>query len=252
MKEDVAISAALPRHVIGAIVPGPDGPYVYAQFYRVFGANGLLICSSLNLGGFSDESIDAALASFWRCFDFLRSFNVQEIHLAGVPMSAGWGRPKMLELLGAARRRSDTPVSSDFEDVIAAAQHLGLSRVAIASKWEPALLAKCAAYVEHAGLDVVATAGHGQSLQELHTLTMEQGFDVALDIASRAFRDAPNAEGLFLLGGHWPVMQAVVELEARFGKPVITNPMAIYWSALRRSALRCASPGMGMLMESLP
>ena len=43
---------------------------------------------------------------------------------------------------------------------------------------------------------------------------------------------------MLLAGGAWLVAQAVPVLEAEFGKPVITNPGATYWAALRRAASR--------------
>jgi formyl-CoA transferase len=241
----------LPHRIIGMIGPTPDAPFIYYQFYRVFPPGGLLIHSSLNLSGFSDAGVEDALASVWRSLDFLRSFNVDQILLAGVPLSAIAGRPRMLELLDEARRRAGIPVSTDFEEAIAGAHRLGLKRVAIAAKWSPELMRQTATYVEHAGLEVVGTCGDGQTLQQLHALNMQASLAVARDVGTRALRDAPQAQGLLLLGGHWLVMQAVIELEAAFGKPVISNPAAIYWAGLRDGGLRCAAPGMGMLMESL-
>jgi maleate cis-trans isomerase len=251
MRDNLSASAALPPHVVGLISPGPDAPYIYAQFYRVFGNGGLLIGKSLDLGGFSAENIDAALASFWESLNFLESFDVQSITLAGVPLSATWGRPRMLTLLEEARRRAAVPISTDFEDVVLAAQALGLKKVAIASKWSDEVMGRAATYLAHAGIDVLSACGNDQTLQELHSLKMRPAFDVAVGVGSRAFREAPEADGLLLLGGHWPVMQAVVELEATFHKPVIANPMATNWAALKQSGLQSAVPGMGRLMDTL-
>jgi maleate cis-trans isomerase len=45
-------------------------------------------------------------------------------------------------------------------------------------------------------------------------------------------------------------MQAVPVLEAEFGKPIVTNPGATYWAALRQGGLKPHS-GFGRLLESL-
>lgn len=241
----------VPRHLIGMIGPTPDAPFIYYQFYRVFPAGGLLVHRSLNLSGFTAAGVDDALQACEHSIDFLRGFHVGQILLGGVPLSAIAGRPRMLELLDAAQQRAGVPVSTDFEEVINAARALGVSRVAVAAKWSPELMRQCADYLEHAGMTVEGTYGDPHTLQELHTLDMQESLDVALAVGTSALREAPQAEALLLLGGHWLVLQAVMSLEASFGKPVISNPGAIYWAALRTSGLRCAEPGFGALMDSL-
>jgi maleate cis-trans isomerase len=231
------VTDLLPRHRIGMIGPTPDAPFIYYQFYRAFPPGGLLIHSSLNLGGFSAANVDAAFASYWNSLAFLQTFHVHMIMLGGVPLSAVAGRPRMLELLAESNARAGIPVTTDFEEVIA--------------KWKPEVMQQTADYLAHAGIEVVSVHGHALTLHELHELNMEQSLEVALQLGRSAFEAAPQADGLLLLGGHWLVMQAVVELEAAFGKPAITNPGAMYWAALRERGERCATPGMGALLESL-
>ncbi len=233
------------------IGPTPDAPFIYYQFYRAFPPGSLLIHSSLNLGGFSAANVDAAFASYWNSLAFLQTFHVHQIMLAGVPLSAVAGRPRMLELLAESNQRAGIPVTTDFEEVIAGIRHLGLRRVALAAKWKPEVMQQTADYLTHAGIEVATVHGHALTLHELHELNMEQSLEVALQLGRAAFAAAPEADGLLLLGGHWLVMQAVVELEAAFGKPVITNPGAMYWAALRERGERCATPEMGALLESL-
>jgi maleate cis-trans isomerase len=42
-------------------------------------------------------------------------------------------------------------------------------------------------------------------------------------------RKAPDADGLFLVGGAWRSLAAVPILEEDYGKPVVTNPIAQVW-----------------------
>jgi maleate cis-trans isomerase len=239
-----------PRHVLGMIAPQPDNPFMYYQFYRVFPPGSLFVQSALHLKSFSAAGVEEALTSCWACFDFLRGYNAEQIVWGGVPLSAFAGRPRMLAMLEEAGRRADIPVSTDFEDTIEAVHHLGLKRVVVAAKWAPDLMELTARYLQDAGIEVVGTYGDPHTVQEVHALNVDDSVAIALALGTRALREAPQADGLLLLGGAWLVMQAVNELEAQFGKPVITNPTALYWAALRRSGLESVAHGMGMLLGS--
>ena len=67
-------------------------------------------------------------------------------------------------------------------------------------------------------------------------VTPRAGFDMAVALGSSALSAFPAAEGLLLGGGAWLSMPAAPILEAKFGKPVVTNPIATYWAALNSSA----------------
>jgi arylmalonate decarboxylase len=240
-----------PQLVVGIIGPRPDTAFIAYQFYSVFPKRSIMVQAPLNLSGFSAERIDEALTSYWRCFEYLQDFKSDAIMLGGVPISAFAGRARMLELISAARSRTNAHVSTDLEEVVAAVRHLGLQRVAIATKWDSELLSLTRRYLEHAEVEVVATFGEAQTFDQLHALNIESSLDVALNVGARALRGAPTADGLLLLGGHWLETQAVISLEADFGKPVISNTTALFWSAMRARKLRCATPGVGRLMAGL-
>jgi maleate cis-trans isomerase len=80
-------------------------------------------------------------------------------------------------------------------------------------------------------------------------LKPQDSVDVALALGREAFAKMPDADGLLLAGGAWLVAQAVPMLEAEFGRPVITNPGATYWAALRQGGLKPHS-GFGQLIDS--
>ena len=105
-------------------------------------------------------------------------------------------------------------------------------------------------YLGHAGITRVGVLGHEHSAQQVVALKPQESVDVALALGREAFTKMPEADGLLLAGGAWLVMQAVPILEAEFGKPVVTNPGASYWAALRQAGLKPHS-GFGQLIDSL-
>lgn len=239
-----------PRRQFGMILPAAVVDFIYHQFYRVFAPHNVLVGYALSLQSFTAKGVDEALKSFWPAFDFLAGRGVERISLSGVPLSAYAGRPRILELIAEAGKRSAIPTSTDFEEIIAAINHLGLRRVAVAAKWDPPQMKAVADYLAHAKIDITGTWGEGQSAKQVFALGPEQGVEVALAVGRRALRESPEADGLVLAGGAWSILEAIPVLEAEFGRPVISNPAATYWAALRQSGQECQQRGLGRLLDS--
>lgn len=240
-----------PAFQFGYINPVLVSDFIHYQFYQLFPPNSFLVTYHLALGSFSADGVQASMAPFWDAVDFLAARQVQRMSLGGVPLSAFLGRPKVLELTEQANARTPVPFSTDFEDSIDAIRALGLRRVAVAAKWDETLLRAVDAYLHHAGVDTAGTHGNAQTAQQVVALGPKDSIEVALSLGREAMARMPGADGLFLAGGAWLVQQAVVELEAELGVPVVTNPGATYWSALRSQGLRSPMDDAGLLIDSL-
>jgi len=240
----------MPRRQFGYINPVQISDYIHYQFYGIFPSNCLLVNFPLNLQSFSHGGVDKALEAFWSGHSFLVDRKVERISQGGIPVSAYAGRPRILAMLEEAAKRSSIPATADFEESIEAIQHLGIKRLAVAAKWSPELLQRIREYLGHAGITPVGLHGNEHSAQQVVALKPQESVDVALALGREAFTKMPEADGLLLAGGAWLVMQAVPILEAEFGKPVITNPGATYWAALRQGKVK-PQPGFGRLIDGL-
>ncbi len=63
-----------------------------------------------------------------------------------------------------------------------------------------------------------------------------------------ALESHPEADGLFIGGGSWLTLPAIVALEEEFGRPVIGNQAAVVWDACRRVNYWRPKPGYGKLI----
>jgi arylmalonate decarboxylase len=250
IEQELSVIDLMPRRQFGYINPVQISDFIHYQFYNIFPSNCLMVNIPLNLQQFSGGGVDKALEAFWSAFDFLVARKVERISLGGIPISAYAGRPRILSMIEEAAKRTSIPTTSDFEEAIEGVRHLGIKRLAVAAKWSPELMQRLREYLGLAGISVVDVLGNEHSAQQVVALRPQESVDVALQLGRDAFKKMPEADGLLLAGGAWLVMQAVPMLEAEFGKPVVTNPGATYWAALKQGGLK-PNPGFGKLIDSL-
>jgi maleate cis-trans isomerase len=241
----------VPRHQLGYVLPVLVADCVQYQFYRTFPPDCLLVCNPLDLKSFSPEGVDAALAPFDPAIDFLIDRKVDRITQGGIPISALAGRTRIRKMLDDAQERTSIPITADFEETIEALLSLGIKRVAVAAKWDDRLMGGVADYLRDAGIATVGTCAEVHTAAQVVAINPRDGVDMALALGRKALADNPSADGLLLAGGAWLSLQAVPWLEAEFGKPVVTNPTATYWAALRQFGRTPIQRGLGQLLDSL-
>jgi maleate cis-trans isomerase len=196
--------------------------------------------------------VEAALESFWPAFDFLVSRKVDRIVHGGIPVPAFAGRKRVLGFLEeAARRAPGIPSSFDFEECVEGFRLLGCRRIAMAGKWDDALMGRVAAYLLDAGLEPLGWASQAHTTQQVLEVRPQDGIDMALALGRKAFQQNPGADALLLAGGSWLSNAAIPLLEKEFGRPVLTNPAASYWAFMRQLGRRSPQRGFGMLIDSL-
>ena len=208
------------------------------------------ISSQLDISDYTTENVDEAIRTrYWKCVDELVRQDANRITLTGLPISSQLGRPRVLELLEETTRRTGVAADAHGEASIDAMRHLGMRRIAIASRWSEELNRKLTAYLTSAGFEVITVTSAGQWAKQAGEMSIEAGVRLAFQLAREAMRKAPEADGLLLPGGAWRSLAAVPILEEDFGKPVVTNPVAEVW---RLISLGIAPPvkGWGRLLAA--
>jgi maleate cis-trans isomerase len=250
-----AISPAesmLPSAQLGYILPPRIGDAIQHQFYRTCPPDLSLVVYPLNLSGFTEAAIEAALAAVWPAFDFLAARKVDRIVQAGIPVSAFAGRARILDFIEEASRRAPAiPASADIEESIDGFKLLGCRRIALAGRWDAALMERVGAYLREAGLEMLGWVAEAHATQQVVDIRPQDGVDMALRLGRRAFRENPKADGLLLAGGLWLSNVAIPALEEESGRPVITNPAASYWAFMRQLGRCSPARGFGRLIDSL-
>ena len=245
-------SEMLPTGQLGYIQPTRVGDAIHHQFYLTCPPDMMLIAYPINIGAFSPEGVDAALESFWPAFEFLAARKVDRIVQGGIPVSSIAGRTRILGFLEeAARRAPGITTSADFEETIEGFKLLGCRKIAIAAKWDDGVMRRVAAYLREAGLEPLGWAAQAHTAPQVMEVHPRDGIDMAIALGRQALRENPSADGLLLAGGAWLSNAAIPVLEQEFARPVITNPAASYWAAMKQLGRASPRHGMGILINSL-
>jgi maleate cis-trans isomerase len=221
---------AKPRYIAGSISPiGPDR-HPMSQPQPLLPPDIRRVSCSIEVSDYTKDGVDEAIGErYWKCVDDLVKQGAQSITLSGLPICSQLGRTRVLELAKETASKAGVIADSHAEATIAAMRHMGMRRIAIASRWSPELNAKLAAYLEAADFEVLTVTGVGQWAKQAFSMSIEEGVKLAFQLGREAMKKAPDADGLLLPGGAWRSLAAVPILEDDFNLPVITNPIAQVW-----------------------
>ena len=219
-----------PRFIAGTVMPAGDDRLPNAQAQPLLPPDIRRISTALNITDYTNEGVNTAIDKrYWTCVDELMQQGAQSITLAGFPIASQLGRERVLELQEKTAAKTGASAESQAEATIAALRHLGASRIAIASRWADELNKLLVAYLNHAGIEVLAITTANQWGKQAFSMSIEEGVKLAFQLGREAMRRAPDAQVLLLGGGAWRSLAAVPILEEDFGIPVVTNPIAPIW-----------------------
>ena len=141
------------------------------------------------------------------------------------------------------------PGDTAGEAVVAAMQHLGVTRVTVGSRWADEVNEALVRYFAHAGIEVLAITSEGQWAKQAFGMSFEMGVRLAFQLGREAIRKAPDAEAIFLPGGAWRPLPAVPILEEDYNIPVFTNGNTRAWRIIH-DGFAPAVEGWGRLLAS--
>lgn len=248
------MSIISPWYQLGYVIPHLYTDLDAYQFYRVAPEGMMLVTTGLNLKEYSLAAVERELPTLWERFDLLAKKKVDRISLSGVPVAAALGRTKMLELLAEAQARTGLPCDTDLEAHIATLQHLGTTRIALATRWPETVNAALTRYLAEAGIEVIACVSRGRSLDQNKHSSAADDHLLALELGGQILSETPDAQALLMPGGLWYGIHAVPLLEAEYGRPVLLNILSTIWAALHAAGgrmLHRPDPRWGKVLTSL-
>jgi arylmalonate decarboxylase len=242
----------MPKYRWGTIAPGEGGLQrgPQYQFYRIVPLDVMCVSIGLGIRDYTPELVEEAMPNFWRCVDRLVNERVDHIIIGGAPISAQLGHARVRGLIDEVEEKTGLPGDAPIEAVIAGMHHLGLKKIAVASRWAPQLNNCIVGYLEDGGLECVGITERGHWYEVAHQMTLEEGIQATTDVSREAARIDPNVEAVFVPGGATMTLHAILQIEEEFGIPVFTNLNAEVWNGLIRPGIIDPVPDWGMLLAS--
>ena len=126
-----------PRYTWGFIGPTADGSSSLQtiQPEPLLPPDVVQLTRGIGISDYTPEGVEEAFTRYWACAEELVKQGAQSLTLGGVPISSQLGRDRVLRLIEETKRRTGVPGDSTNEAIIAALQRLGVTRLAVASRW---------------------------------------------------------------------------------------------------------------------
>ena len=246
------VKSFLPRFRYGVIHPrSHEGRARGAgyQFYRLVPLDVMEFSAVLGISNYTPEAVEKALGNFWTCVDTLADEKAQLIILGGAPVSAALGRKRVLELLRQATDKNGIPTDAPLEALIASMKRLGLTKLAIGSRWADPVNDALVRYLTDGGIEVVGITKRNQWGAESAAMSLEEGLNMALEVGREAAQSFPQAEAISVPGGAALCLHVIPALEEEFGKPAFTNMSTEVWNDLVRPGIIKPISGWGRLLS---
>ncbi len=221
-----------PWYSLGYVIPHLYTDMDAYQFYRVAPEGTMLVTTGLDLKEYSLAAVEAELPALWRAFDLLARKQVDRIALSGVPVASALGRTRMRSILEEGAQRTGIACDTDLEAHVGALQHLGASRIALATRWPESVNGALTRYLFEAGIEVLVCKSRARTLEQNKHASPADDHALALELGREALRAAPQAQALLMPGGLWHAIHAVPLIEAELGRPVLLNILSTSWAAL--------------------
>lgn len=222
-----------PKKRIGCLSPPPlveNGAY---EFYHLAPKGVMTVFLAMGLARFEAKDVERIFRPLEKMVAMLKARKCDLIVQAGIPLPILMGVKAHGKLMRRIQRAAGGPVDSTIEAVTKAAAHLGIKHIAFANKWNASMNRRLEEFFARDGVKVAGVASQSMAMEKLPALTTEDGMELSYQLGKAAIEQNPKADGLYVGGGQWMCLPAVVRLEQEFGIPCICNHDTSLWHALR-------------------
>ena len=233
----------LPR--LGLIVPPRagevpvDGPLLYA-------GRADFVARGLGLGEISTRGYEEVIDRVLEQAVALAREGVAALSMMGTSLSFFRGAAFNEQLQRDLERATGLPCTTMSNAIVRGLQALGVRRVAAATAYIDEVNRQLERYLAAHGLEAVAVEGLAMTgVREVGLVSTA----TLVELCERVHARAPQAEGILISCGGLVTLDAVREVEARLGLPVVSSSPAGFWDLMRVAGLDGRSPGHGRLFE---
>ena len=234
----------VPIRKVGYLYPQPILDYGPYEFYHMAPDRVLIVGIPLGLTEFSVEDVNRIYAPIDRACKLLVERHVDIIVQGGAPPAVILGREGLRSLLDHIASYTKLPVTSGILCCMEAAKALGVKKIAVINKWTQSMNDSLARFFAEIGVTVAGTTSRSLQPTQFNKLTTDESVNLSYQLGRTALEAHPDADALYIGGGAWLTLPAVLQLEKDFGKPVIAQQPATAWHVCKM--LDCWQPKKDM------
>ncbi len=233
------------RARIGYTCPPLSAEIFPYEFYKLVPAGVTLVITTLTVIERSDSELEQAYDMSMRAARELAAAGVDIVFLGGVPVNLSRGQQNAQDTLRTLAAELGVKVSSSVAAQEKAAKRLGCRKVVVAHPYGAREDARLSADAERYGCEVLGATGLGRAINQFGRIPVT----AARDLGRTLMRAHPQADAIFFPSPHWPVIEAIEELEREFGVSVMAASQACVWDALRLVGVDDRIEGYGRLLQ---
>jgi maleate isomerase len=232
---------------IGFINPSMTAETMIHEFPMVAPPGAALVMTNLGIQHLVRDDIGKSLDQLKAAAAELARAKVDVIVLGGSPpiTYGGFGFDK--EIARQIAEVTSIPGTTSQTGAVEALRKFGVNKVVIGSPFaddQNLLLKK---FLEDSGFKVVGIKGLAVPLIDIGRMPATASYQLAKD----AFREAPDAEGIYMPCAQMPTFKNIAPLERDLGIPVVTSFQGMLWHVFNTLGIREPIRGYGRLLESL-
>jgi len=228
---------------LGLIVPPAagavpvDGKLLYGDRIR-FSARGL------GLGEISTRGYTEVIDSVVEKAVALKDEGVSAVSLMGTSLSFFRGAAFNRQLEAEMARATGLPCTTMSNAIVGGLRHLGVRRVAVATAYIDEVNVHLRCYLEQSDIETLGL--EGLSISDVQAVG-QVPTQVLVDLCMKVFDAQPGADGVLISCGGLVTLDAVREVEARLGVPVVSSSPAGFWDLVGTAGLDPRASGQGRL-----
>ncbi|WP_394738866.1 maleate cis-trans isomerase family protein [Natronococcus roseus] len=226
---------------LGLIVPSSNT--TAEPEFREFAPEGTTVhAARMALESVTVEALDAMSHNAVRGGELLGHADVDAVAYACTTGSLLHGPGFDAELEAEIGEAAGVPAVATARSVCRALEALGAERIAVVTPYTADLDAKEREFLEAAGFEVVAIEGRRiEANTEIGMLEPEDAHEQVLEVVDADL--AASIDAVFLSCTNYRSLEAVGDLEAELGVPVVTSNGATLWDLCRRLDIAVEAPG---------
>jgi maleate cis-trans isomerase len=170
------------------------------------------------------------------------------IHPEGAPPFMVHGFEGERKIIGEWEDRYGVPVITAPQTQVEALRTLDIQRFVGVTYFTGDINNLFTRYFQDAGFDVLAMEGIEVPFTDVQRLSSQEVYAHT----KQAFLKHPEAEGIYMLGSGWRVLDIVETLEEDLQVPVIHAVPARVWAVQKRLHIRQPVSGYGQLLQTMP